>query len=179
MTEYARVYGGSLYDLAKDEQLAGEIKDELVVIKGLFKENPEYAKLLSEPSIKKEERTRLIEEAFGNKANRYVVSFMKLMCERGIINEFTGCCDEYVRRFNSDNNIAEAVVTSAVALSDSQLSALKAKLEKTSGKTIILVTKLDPKVFGGLKVELEGSEYDGTVTGRLSDISRKLNETIM
>lgn len=179
MTEYARVYGGSLYDLAKDEQLTEAIKDEMLVIKQLFRENPDYIKLLAEPSIKKDERIGLIDKAFGGQAEQYLVSFLKLLCERGILNEYEGCCEEFVRRFNADHNIAEAVVTSAVALNERQLAALKSKLEKTSGKTIELIEKIDASVVGGLKVELEGSEMDGTVTGRISDISKKINEIIM
>lgn len=179
MTEHARVYGGSLYDLAKDEQLSDAIKEEMIAVKQLFRENPDYVRLLSEPSVKKDERIGLIDKAFGGQAEKYLVSFLKLLCERGILNEYEGCLEEYVRRFNADHNIAEAVVTSAVALSDSQLAALKSKLEKTSGKTIEIVSKIDPSVIGGLKVELEGSEMDGTVTGRMSGISRKINEIIM
>lgn len=179
MTEYARVYGGSLYELAAEEQLTEKIKDEMLEIQGLFDENPDYIKLLSEPSVKKEERTKLIEDAFGNQAERYLVSFMKILCERGILNEYEGCTREFVRRYNADHNIAEAVVTSAVALNDEQLSALKSKLEKVSGKNISIVQKLDTSVLAGIKVELEGKMLDGTVTGRMSDISKKLNEIIM
>ena len=179
MTEHARVYGGSLYDLAVEEKLSEAIKEQLLVIKQLFRENPDYIRLLSEPSIKKDERTKLIEDAFGEKAERYLVSFLKLLCERGLLNEYEGCCDEYIRRFNADHNIAEAVVTSAVALNESQLTALRGKLERTSGKKVSIVQKIDPSVLAGLKVELEGIEMDGTASGKLSDISKKLNEIIM
>ena len=78
-----------------------------------------------------------------------------------------------------NHGIAEAVVTSAVALSDAQLTALKAKLEKISGKTVELVQKLDASVVAGLRVELEGKQLDGTVQARMSGISRKLNEVIV
>lgn len=179
MTEYARVYGGSLYDLAAEEKLTDAIRDELLKVKEIFRENPDYLKLLSEPSIRKDERKKLIEEAFGDKAERYLVSFIKLLCEKGLLNEFEGCVEEYIKRFNADNNIAEAVVTSAVSLDDGQLSALKNKLEALSGKKIYLVNKVDSRVLAGLKVELEGKQLDGTVQGRISEISRKLNETIM
>lgn len=179
MTEYARVYGGSLYDLAAEEQLTEKIKDEMLEIEALLEENPDYIKLLSEPSVKKEDRTKLIEDAFGNQAERYLVSFMKILCERGILTEYEGCTREFVRRYNADHNIAEAVVTSAVALNDEQLSALKSKLEKVSGKNISIVQKLDASVLAGIKVELEGKMLDGTVTGRMADISKKLNEIIM
>ena len=176
MTEHARVYGGSLYDLAAEEQLTEAIKNDMQEIKQIFRDNPDYIRLLSEPSIKKDERTDLIEKAFGDGAQRYLVNFLKILCERGLLNEVEGCFNEFTRRYNADHNISEAIVTSAIELNDQQKAALKAKLEKTSGKTIELVVKVDPSVVAGIKVELEGKQLDGTVTGRLSDISKKLSE---
>ncbi len=179
MTQYARVYGGSLYELAVEEKLDDVIGEEMKEIRELFRQNPDYLKLLCEPSIPKQERTKLIEDAFGGQAERYLVNFMKLLCERNLLGEFAGCCAEFTRRYHADHGIAEAVVTSAVALSEAQLQALKEKLEKVSGKTVELIQKLDASVVAGLRVELEGKQLDGTVQGRMSGISRKLNEVIV
>ena len=179
MTERAGIYGGSLYDLAAEENLTESIKDQLLGLKAIFRENPEYLRLLSEPAIKKAERLDLIDKAFGGSCEKYLINFIKLLCERGLLGEFEGCCDTFVKRYNVDHNIAEAVVTSAVKLSDEQLKALKAKLEARSGKSVSLIQKLDPKVLAGIKVELEGVQLDGTVSGRLSGIGRKLDEAVL
>ena len=179
MTKTARVYGGSLYDLAAEEKLDGQIMEQMIAIRQIFRENPEYLKLLGEPAIPEEERLKMIEEAFGQQAERYLVNFMKLLCERKILREFAGCCEEFIRRYNSAHGIAEAVVTSAVKLSETQMEALKAKLEKISGKKVYLVQKTDASVLAGLRVELEGVQLDGTVPSRISGISKKLNEMVV
>lgn len=92
--ETARIYGGSLYDLAAEENLTGEILGQMEQIRTLLRENPEYERLLSEPSIPQMERNGMIEAAFGGQAQRYLVNFMKLMCEkkssRGIFRLFRG-----------------------------------------------------------------------------------------
>ncbi|MBR4725955.1 MAG: ATP synthase F1 subunit delta [Lachnospiraceae bacterium] len=179
MTERAGIYGGSLYDLAAEENLTETIKDQLIGLKAIFRENPEYLRLLSEPAIKKAERLDLIDKSLGGSCEKYLINFIKLLCERGLLGEFEGCCDTFVKRYNTDHNIAEAVVTSAVQLNDSQLSALKAKLEARSGKTVTIAQKLDPKVLAGIRVELEGVQLDGTLSGRLSGIGRKLEEVVI
>ena len=124
MTEHARVYGGSLYDLAVEENLTDAIMEDMIAIKDIFRETPEYIRLLSEPSIKLNERTDLIDKAFGESAQQYTVNFLKLLCEKGILGEYEGCLAEFVRRYNADNGIAEAVVTTAVALDETRKSAL-------------------------------------------------------
>ena len=135
-----------MYALALEEGLTGEILEEMKVIRTLFQENPDYVHLLSEPSIPGNERIDLIEAAFGNQAERYLVNFLKLLCERNLLREFGGCCDEYARRYNRDNGIAEATATSAVPMTEAQAEALKQKLEKLSGKKISLSLKTDPSL---------------------------------
>ena len=68
MTKTARVYGGSLYDLAAEEKLDGQIMEQMIAIRQIFRENPEYLKLLGEPAIPEEERLKMIEVAFGAQA---------------------------------------------------------------------------------------------------------------
>ena len=179
MTDRARLYGGSLYDLAAEENLTDTIKLQMQQIRQLFAEEPAYTGLLGNPAVSLDERLQLIEEAFGSQAERYVVSFLKLLCERGLLWEFAGCCEEFTRRYNEDNGIAEALVTSAVPLSDAQQDALTAKLEKISGKRVSLSVRIDPGVLAGLRVEMEGRQFDGTVAGRVAGISKGLKELVV
>ena len=130
MTETARVYGGSLYELAAEEHLEEEILSEMKEIRALFRENPEYPRLLSEPSIPRKERIGLIDAAFGSQAEPYLVNFIKLLCEKNLLREFGGCQEAFQRRYYAAHNIAEAVVTSAASLSKEQ-EEKKASEEKT------------------------------------------------
>ena len=177
MTQAARVYGGSLYDLAAEEKLDGQIMEQMNEIRQIFRENPGYLKLLGEPAIPQDERMKLLDEAFGGQAEPYLLNFLKLLCEKKLLREFAGCCEEFTRRYNADHGIVEAVVTSAIRLKEEQMEALRAKLEKLNGKKIHLVQKTDPTVLAGLRVEMEGVQLDGTVQGRISYISKRLETT--
>ena len=185
MTNSARLYGSSLYDLALEEGCVDDMLDALSQVRVLFRENPGYLHLLAEPSLPLAERQHLIDEALlagsdssvaPSDAEHYLINFIKLLCERRILGDFYGCCDEYVRRYRNDRNIAQAVVYSALPLTAAQEEALKGKLEIMSGKNVLMEIRIDPGVIGGLKVELDGRELDGSVRGRLSGISRKLGE---
>ena len=102
--------------------------------------------------------------------------FKMLLCEEELLSEFSGCEQEYRQRFQKDHNIAEAHVVSAVTLSSQQKAALKAKLEEVWKKEIILVTKTDPNLMGGLKVEIEGRQLDGSVRGRLERLHKLIEQ---
>ena len=70
MTQTARLYGGSLYDLAAEEQLTSTVMQQMTEVRQLFWDNPDYLRILGEPSIPRDERMQLIEDAFGAQAER-------------------------------------------------------------------------------------------------------------
>ena len=161
MTETARMYGGSLYDLAAEEGLETRILGELDEAVALFKASPEYLHLLSTPSIPKKERCGLLDEALRDRVHLYVLNFLEL----------PGCARAYRVRYNQAHGILEAAATTAVAMTEQQVKSLHEKLEKLTGKTIDLKTKVDPAVLGGIRLDIEGTELDGTVWRRCAGIS--------
>lgn len=179
MTQIAAVYGGSLYDLAVEEKISERILEEMEQIRILFQENPEYIRLLLEPSIPQKERLGLIDTAFGGQAQPYLINFIKLLCEKNLLREYAGCCETFRNKFYADHQITEAIVTSAAELSKEQKEALKEKLEIISGKTVVLVEKRDPSVLAGIRVSMDGKLLDGTVKNRLSEISRRISNTVV
>lgn len=179
MTKTGKLYADSLYELAletKDEglQLTDRFYEELKTIYDAFSENPDYVRLLSEPSIARRERLSLIDKAFGG-AHEYILNFLKLLCDNGLLGELGGCFEEFRRRYFEDNNIASAKVTSAAALSDSQIDALRQVLEKRYGKTVMLKLNIDPAIIGGLKVEIDGQQLDGSLKSRLDKLRQRIS----
>ena len=170
MTEIARMYGGSLYDLAAEEGLETRILGELEEVNALFKANPDYLHLLSIPSIPKKERCALLDEAFRGQVHLYVLNFMKLLCEKGALRELPGCARAYRLRYNEAHGILEATAVSAVPLTAEQTRRLHEKLEKVTGRYIDLKTKVEPAVLGGIRLDIEGTELDGTVRSRLAGL---------
>ena len=174
MNETARMYGGSLYDLAAEEGLETRILGELEQAAQLLKANPDYLRLLSTPSIPKKERCGLLDEALRGQVHLYVLNFLKILCEKGTLRELSGCARAYRLRYNQAHGILEATATSAVPMTAQQTQALHAKLEKLTGKTIDLKTKVDPGVLGGIRLDMEGTELDGTVQNRLAALRRDI-----
>ena len=60
MNQSSALYGKSFYDLAKEEKITKEVLEEMELVKALFRENPDYIRLLLEPSIPKKERLSLL-----------------------------------------------------------------------------------------------------------------------
>ena len=77
-------------------------------------------------------------------------------------------------RYNQAHGILEAVAVSAVPMTEQQTARLHEKLEAVTGRQIDLKTKVDPAVLGGIRLDLEGTELDGTVKNRLASLRRSI-----
>lgn len=174
MTKTEQVYGGSLYELALEEGLTGQIQEELCQVITIFDANPDYWRFLSTLSIAKDERCKALDEAFGGKIQPYLLNFMKILCENGTIGQLKGCANEYRRRYNADNGIVEVCAVTAVPMSDALKDKLLQKLQTVLGKTVELSCKVDPACMGGVLLELPGRQLDGTVKQRLDNLAAAL-----
>ncbi len=179
MTSTAEIYGDSLYALAEEENIADALLSEINDVDAIIKANPDYLRILREPSIAKTDRLKLIDEAFSGKIHTYLLNFIKILCENGTINELPSCVRQFTKRYNEANGISEAYVTSAVELSDDQKESLRRKLEDISGRKIILIEKVDINTVAGLKVELDGKQFDGTVSRRIKTIRKQVSDIIV
>ncbi|MBR6483746.1 MAG: ATP synthase F1 subunit delta [Clostridiales bacterium] len=179
MTKAGEIYGKSLYDLAKAEGLDQAILNEMESVRNIFNDNPDYIRLLSEPSIPRNERLKLLDEAFGDSMDTYLLNFIKILTEKGFLREFGSCFKTYRSLYNDDRGICDAVAMTPGDLSDDERTSLIARLEKITGKKVLLTEKKDPALLGGIKVLVEGKLYDGSVRGRLDELRRRVDDIVL
>ena len=175
MTGLAREYGEGLYELARDEDLGLLITEQMDDIAALLREQPQFIRLLTSRAVERGQRLQIVEDTFGGHVHPYVTNFMKLLVEKEHFDSILLCCEWVHQRFNEDNGIVEARVASAVALTEAQDAALRAKLSRLAGdKQIKLISSVDPSLIGGVRVEMDGRRYDNTIQDRLGRLKRSL-----
>lgn len=179
MTRVGVAYAQGLYTLAKEEGLTEEILEELKVLSQSFAQTPEFLRLLAAPNVSKAERTGILDESFRGKVQPYVLNFLKLLTEKGYIRHFSHCCDAYREQYNADHGILVVKAVSAVALSDAQKAQLTRKLQIMTGKTVELSCRVDPAVLGGIRLDYDGKQVDGTVKSRLDTVGSLLKNTVL
>lgn len=178
MTEIAKAYGKTLYDLAVECESVEQMLEEITALRQAFEENPQFVTLLNTPNIKREERVQIVDETFGGKIHIYLLNFLKIIAENGTAHEFVDAAKQFRKEYNFENGIETVTVVSAVALSAEQKSALTEKLCKVTGKTISLELVVDPACMGGIRLQMDGLQLDGTVKNKLDAIRTRLLRTL-
>ena len=180
MTEIGSVYGQALYDLAKSEGLAKAVWQEMQTLCHCFTvEEPDFIKLLSAPSLSKQERCQILDNSFRGRLQPYLLNFLKILTEKGYIRHFSHCCTAYRDAYYRDEGILLVEAVTATLLTTDQLSRLKQKLSAVTGKKIELQCRVDPTCLGGIRLNYDGKQLDDTLSNRLQSINKLLKNTVL
>lgn len=176
MTAAEREYGEALYELCDEENCAQETGEQLDMVCALFRDDPQYPRILQDPALSRQERLGMLDEAFRGNVHPYLLNFLKILCERSALGTLDGCAERFHALYNEDRGLLPVTATSAVELTGAQKKALSEKLAKVTGKTVLLENRVDPSLMGGIKVNYDGKELDGSVAGRLEALRRILTD---
>ena len=179
MTRIASVYAEALYGLTRDEGLCGEILAQLDVLGEAFAKEPDFLRLLSTPSLSKEERLHIVEDSFGGRVHPYLLNFMRILTQKGYMRSFTDCCAAYRELYNEQNGILPVKVVTAVPLKQAQENRLQSKLNAMTGKQVRLENVIEPDCLGGVRLEYDGKRVDDTIRHRLDAVHSLLKNTIL
>ncbi len=175
MERISRDYAVALFDVAKEKAEEETVYLDMKKVNAVFSEFPEYAEMLSAPSIALPKRLNAVNDAFGESVCEEVLSFIGILCKNNKIKTFSDCFKEFEDLYSTDTKTVSAEVFSVVPLSEEQKVKLCKKLEKITGKTVVLDCKIDEKLIGGVTVKVDGRIIDGSVKRRLDDIKEVID----
>ena len=100
-------YALSLYEVAKDEKQEKGYLEELTAVCGVFRETPDFLKLLTTPSIAFEDKQNVLKRVFEGRIQPFLLNFLMLITEKGRVGLIFEMREAYKEQYYFENNIAE------------------------------------------------------------------------
>ena len=173
--ERSKEYATALFTLAMEQGAEKKFAAALESAVKALREAPDYEDFLCAPNIPMTERLLSLQTVFGGRVPEDVLSFLKLICEKGRVRSLEACLHEYMKLYNESKAISWAHVKSAIPLTPEQKTALRLKLEKQSGRNVLLECSIDSTLLGGIVVEMDGKILDGSIRRRLQEVKEVMN----
>lgn len=85
--------------------------------------------------------------------------------------------DQFVLLVEEKQGIMRVKITSAVALSDADVEVLAKKIASKYGTKVSVVTRVDPSLIGGVRLQMGDKQIDYSVAGKLERLREHLKET--
>ena len=171
-------YGRALFLLTEEVGSTEKVREDVTVLLAVLKKNPDFVNLLDTPAVSKDERLGVVDAALstldGNLAN-----LVKILAERREAHSLPKVLDAYLAIYDEARGIERVEAITAIPLTDGQAEKLKARLEKQTGKTIIIKNTVDPSILGGIKLRYMGIQLDGSLKSRLDSFEKVLTDMII
>ena len=171
----SKTYGDALFELALEEDKLDLLFEESKVIKEVFQSNSELIKLLNHPKIDKDEKIKVIEDIFRDRASEDFVGFLTIIVRKERQNEILSILDYFIGVVKEYKKIGVAYVTTAIELSDEcKKNILDKLLATTHYETFEMNYTVDKAIIGGMIIRIGDRVVDTSISHKIENLSREL-----
>ena len=169
-------YAEALFQAARDREELDETLENLKEFVNALHESEELREFYYGPQIPETQKRRAV-DGLTEDMTISVRNFLKVLLDNDrteIVEEIVPRFEELVREYEGK---VEVEVTTAVELTDEELSDVKERLAKIlEGREIELETHVDPNLVGGAVFRVGERRMDGSVRGQLQGLRNKMLE---
>ena len=173
----ARRYAGAMFELARKQNTLDRTFEDVKEIATVFA-NRKLVYLLREPKIPAQRKETAIRQALTDRVLPTSLNLALLIVQRELVDAMPNIGREFEQLVRNYRNEAVADVTTAAPLDDGQRALVKQALERLTGKTIIMQTRSDPSILGGVVARVGDQVIDGSVRYRLHALQQQLLNSV-
>jgi F-type H+-transporting ATPase subunit delta len=175
MASVAGRYAAALFDLASEENKISDVEADLGKFQALLDTSQDLTALVRSPLYSSDEQSSAVAKVAGAAGiGPLTINFLKLLARNRRLFAVSDMIKSFRTLSARGRDEVTAEVTSAVALSEDQLSELKATLKSTVGKDVQLATRVDPSLLGGLIVKVGSRMVDASLRTKLTNLRLNL-----
>jgi F-type H+-transporting ATPase subunit delta len=169
----ARRYAGAIFDIGMKQNTLDRTLEDVQEIAKLFSIR-KLAYLLREPNIPAERKEKAIRQGLASKVLPTSLNLALLVVQRGLVDLMPNIARELNQLVLDHKNEAKAEVTTATQLDKTTQSQVQHALERMTGKKIMLETRVQPNILGGVVARVGDQVIDGSVERRLKLLQQQL-----
>lgn len=173
----SRRYAKALLSVGDEDGRWDAYAAEIDRVSAGFQSSAELRELWLNPGMARESRLAAVDAlAAAWSLSAPVANLVRLVVERGRAADLEAIARSYRDLVDEKAGRARAVLTSASALPAEVTQQIGAKLAEITGRKIVLETKIDPTLLGGLTTQVGSTLFDGSLRTQLERLRTQLSE---
>lgn len=175
MNVVSRRYARALIDVLPPDRAEAGL-DSLLLVSYTLASHRDARALLMNPAVPEARRASFIQALSEALAlDPPVQKLFTLLVERRRLNVLTEVVEVYQDLLDRRTGTLRVEVASAGPLGETQERGLKARLESSTGKRVVMNVREDPGILGGIVVRMGGTVFDASLRQQLAGVRRQLN----
>lgn len=171
-------YASALLELAQDQKSVPAVEADLNRFDAMLQASPDLMAFVRSPILSVDDQVRALSAVLSRAGISGTAGNFLLLVAR---NRRLFAVGDMIKTFRTlaarARGEASAEVTSAMALSDTQMMALKAELKTIAGKDVVVSPKVDPALLGGLVVKIGSRMIDSSLKTKLANLCAVLKSS--
>jgi F-type H+-transporting ATPase subunit delta len=163
-------YAKSLFDLALEQNILDKVHHDMKLMADICKNSPELLNCLKSPVINGDKKQAVLDSLFAKSFTKLTMLFIQTVIRKRREQYLVNIAEEFLVLYREHKNIQQAHITSASPLSSKVKNELKENLEKQTGKTIEIETQVDPKLIGGIRIQVGDKLFDDSIATQLNNL---------
>ncbi len=168
-----RRYAGAIFDIALKQNTVERTLEDIQEIATLFSKRT-LAYLLKEPKLPAQRKESALRQALASRVLPTSLNLALLVVQRDLVEAMPNIARELAQLVLDYKNQAVAEVTTAAPMDEQQLNSVKQALERNTGKSILMHTKVQPEILGGVIARVGDQVIDGSIRHRLAALKQQL-----
>ena len=176
----ANRYARALLDVAIKEQADLDAIDrDLAQFAQMFTDHPALAKVLLNPAVPLPRKRAAIADLLAlAKPSPILGKLITLLADRDRLVLIPDLLLAYRDRLFDYRKVVRAEITTATPLPDGRAATIEQRLAQATGSKVLLSTRTDPSIIGGVVARIGSTVYDGSVTRQLERMRERLIENV-
>lgn len=164
-------YATALFELASEQKALDAVANDLKSLRQMTGESADLARLIGSPVIAREDQSKAM-VAVAERAgfNPLTIKILGVLAMNRRLFALSGVIDGYLAKLSQSRGEVSADVTSATPLSETQIASIADALRQALGSKIMLHTKVDKRLLGGLVVRVGSRMVDSSLRTKLQKL---------
>ena len=173
-TTLARPYAEAVFHLAWDSDKLDHWSAMLSLLAAVAAD-PRFAQLAANPRVERERLQQLVLEICGDRLDEQGVNFVRLLLANHRFQLLPEIA-ELVEALKAEaEKRVEVELVSAFPIDSAEVERITLTLKKNLKSEVEVTLQVDPSLLGGARLRIGDRVIDGSVHGRLRDLSSYLN----
>ncbi|MFB1484242.1 ATP synthase F1 subunit delta [Corallococcus sp. RDP092CA] len=173
----ARRYARAILDVAAEGNRTDAVAEQLNAFAAVVAQSPELSDVLLNPAYSRAQRSRVVEallQTLPSPAEPALANALRLLVDRNRLGYLPDIARLYRDMADARAGRVRGQVTSAVPLTPDAVTQLQQSLQQLTQRNVVLETRVDPSLLGGVAAQVGGTLYDGTLRTQLEQLRREL-----
>jgi len=170
----AQRYAKAIFDLAIEQQVLENIKDDMAYLSSLSKVKEFYTMLVS-PVIPLHKKQAVCEEILNKNVHKMAAAFVTLIIRKKRSYALPAIAEEFVELYNNYKKILPVKIYTAIPMDKKIREQIIEKIKKqTSSNQVTLNEDVDEALIGGFVLRYKDKLYDASIRRQLSELRKEL-----